>query len=50
MIGIPDTPKGKDRLIKIKFHFGYTSLIVSAVEEGTNHKAEVKIDCLSTTS
>jgi hypothetical protein len=32
--------------IKIKMHFGYTELFVTASEEGTNRKAEAKFNCL----
>ncbi|XP_021345557.1 heat shock 70 kDa protein 12B-like isoform X2 [Mizuhopecten yessoensis] len=49
-VQIPDTSRGKARRIVVALHFGFTELKVTATEEGTNHKAEAKFDCLSTKS
>ncbi|KAK3108934.1 hypothetical protein FSP39_019103 [Pinctada imbricata] len=45
-IQIPNTRKGKDRLIKITMHFGHTELFVTALENGTNNIVSAKFDCL----
>ncbi|XP_033761605.1 heat shock 70 kDa protein 12B-like [Pecten maximus] len=45
-VEMPDTTKGKDRRIVVAIHFGYTELKFTATEEGTNHKAEAKFNCL----
>ncbi|XP_060066317.1 heat shock 70 kDa protein 12A-like [Ylistrum balloti] len=47
-VKIPDTSRGKARKIVVVMHFGFTELKVTATEEGTNNKAEIKFDCLST--
>jgi hypothetical protein len=41
-VPMPDIAGGYSRRIKIKMHFGYTELFVTASEEGTNRKAEAK--------
>ena len=45
-VPMPDIAGGYSRRIKIKMHFGYTELFVTASEEGTNRKAEAKFNCL----
>ncbi|XP_021345580.1 heat shock 70 kDa protein 12A-like [Mizuhopecten yessoensis] len=47
-VKIPDNSRGKSRRIAVALHFGFTELKVTATEEGTNHTAEAKFDCLST--
>ncbi|KAK3101370.1 hypothetical protein FSP39_003052 [Pinctada imbricata] len=45
-IEIPDTRKGKDRLIQVRMHFGGTELYVTAVENGTENTVSATFDCL----
>ena len=43
---MPDIAGGYSRRIKINIHFGYTELVVTGSEEGTNRKGEAKLNCL----
>ena len=45
-VPMPDIAGGYSRRIKIKMHFGYTELFVTASEEGTNRKADATFNCL----
>jgi hypothetical protein len=45
-VPMPDIAGGYSRRIKIKMHFGYTELFVTASEEGTNRKVKAKFNCL----
>ena len=45
-VPMPDIAGGYSRRIKINMHFGYTELVVTASEEGTNRKVEAKFNCL----
>jgi hypothetical protein len=45
-VPMPDISGGYSRRIKINRHFGYTELVVTASEEGTNRKVEAKFNCL----
>jgi hypothetical protein len=42
--GARETDRCTRRRKKIKMHFGYTELFVTASEEGTNRKAEAKFN------
>ncbi|KAK3109141.1 hypothetical protein FSP39_023794 [Pinctada imbricata] len=43
---IPNIAKGKDRLLKVKMHFGDTELFVTASEDGTDNEITARFDCL----
>lgn len=46
IIPIPDIMLGKSRTIRVTMHFGYTELLVTASEEGTDRKAQATFDCM----
>ncbi|CAC5384393.1 unnamed protein product [Mytilus coruscus] len=45
-IPIPDTERGKDRLINVQMEFGYTEICVTVTEDGTNIQGKAVFKCL----
>ncbi|VDI44956.1 Hypothetical predicted protein [Mytilus galloprovincialis] len=45
-IPIPDTERGKERLINVQMEFGYTEILVTVSEDGTNIQRKAIFKCL----